>query len=73
MMSAILAGCSGSPTLEELEDEAIVAGDWSAVEERERLIEHKKKGKQLDCPSGSISVCFESGLTSDCKCVRAGP
>ena len=34
----ILGGCSGYQTLEQLEDEALVSGDWSAVEKREELI-----------------------------------
>ena len=70
ILLVILAGCAGSPTLEELEDEAIVSGDWSAVEEREELL--KRKGKNvLQCPSGFVSSCYEVGLRVDCKCVRA--
>ena len=70
MALVILAGCSGPPTLEELEKEALVTGDWSAVEERERLLQRKQKKNVLDCPSGFTSSCFESGLSVDCKCIR---
>lgn len=66
-----LAGCSGSPTLQELEDQALVSGDWSAVEEREQLLERKGEGKALDCPTGYLSTCFEVGLRMECACVRA--
>ena len=66
----VLIGCSASPTLEELEDEAIVTGDWSAVEERERLLARKRKHQAPDCPSGFASTCYEVGLKVECGCVR---
>ena len=71
MLLVVLAGCSSSPSLQELEDEAIVTGDWTAVEERERLIERKRKKNVLDCPAGYTSACYEVGLSTECACVRA--
>ena len=70
---AVLVGCSASPTLEELEDEALVTGDWSAVEAREQLMQRKRKKNVIDCPSGFTSSCYESGPNVQCECIRPVP
>ena len=42
-MLCFLAGYAGQTTLEELEDEAVVTGNWSKVEARERLLQQQDK------------------------------
>jgi hypothetical protein len=34
----VVVGCAPRPTLEQLEDEASVTGEWATVEHREELI-----------------------------------
>lgn len=68
ILLVVLAGCSASPSLQELEDEAAITGDWTAVEERERLIRLRLKRKGIECPDGTTTVCREVGMTSKCQC-----
>ncbi len=68
----VLAGCANAPTLQELEDEAIVSGDWSAVEEREQLMVRKRRNEAPACGKGMTFACFETGLKIECACVKGG-
>lgn len=65
----VLAGCSSRPTLEELEDEANVTGDWSAVERREELIKERLEKSAPGCPGPFIKRCFEQQKGIECYCV----
>lgn len=66
----VLAGCSSYQTLEELEEEALVTGDWSAVEERERILAKRAIRHGLVCPAGSMSYCESwAGLKEKCACI----
>ncbi|MCH7538407.1 MAG: hypothetical protein IID57_11200, partial [Proteobacteria bacterium] len=38
----MLGGCAVVPTLEDLEDQALLTGDWSQVENRERTIARRQ-------------------------------
>ena len=69
-MLCFLAGCAGRPTLEELEDEAIVNDSWSEVEERERLLQQQNKKFGPECPNGLTTRCYEVGVSVSCDCVR---
>lgn len=66
-----LAGCSSFVSLEQLEAEALVSGDWSQVEQRERLIERRKLRSFLACPPGSIGYCEADAGAERCSCVDA--
>lgn len=44
----ILGGCASGPTLEELKQEALITGDWSEVEKKEKMIEQKRL-RSLPC------------------------
>ena len=70
----LLMGCSNRPTLEELEDQALVTGDWTAVEERERELRARAAltGEQEPCPENATRVCFEKGMDVDCTCMKGG-
>jgi len=66
---SVLCACSAQPSLEELEDEALVSGDWSKVASYEQKLERTGSANELDCPRQTVAVCRESGLSSKCSCV----
>ncbi len=67
-IAVMLVGCSQYQTLEELELAALESGDWSAVEQRERLIEKRRARRGLNCGAGRILVCENRGTGSQCFC-----
>jgi len=66
---ALLAGCASFVPMEELEAEALMSGDWSLVERRERIIERRKLRSYMQCPPGYIGYCQESVGRRACGCV----
>ena len=48
----LLGGCGTYHTLEELEDQAMLTGDWSQVERRESKIAMRTGRSGMSCPSG---------------------
>ena len=66
----LLAGCGTTVPMEELERQAFLTGDWSAVEKRERMLERRKMRRGNLCPSGAIAVCESLAGTSRCSCVE---
>ena len=52
-----LAGCTVRPTLEELETQALLKGDWAAVESRERSLARRQARQGPSCPTGYIAYC----------------
>ena len=66
-----LVGCAPMKSMEQLENEAMMTGDWSAVEDRERAIARKaeRQGVKLNCPSGYISFCQNYAGIDRCGCV----
>jgi hypothetical protein len=71
LVALLLVGCASGPTLEELEDAALVSGDWTAVEEREQALQRRGRHHRIDCSAGYVGVCIEHASTSRCQCVRA--
>ena len=67
----LLTGCAGVTPLEQLEAEALVSGDWSAVNKRERLIARRNLHANLRCPPGTIGYCELFRLTKKCSCVES--
>jgi len=67
----LLAGCVGRPTVEELTSDAMISGDWSEVEKRERIRARSSAlfGKQ--CSGGQLLLCEEHGSGRECECVRS--
>ena len=63
----MLGSCAAAPTLEELEDQALLTGDWSQVEKRERTIARRKAKEPLDCARGYVSYCV-TRATTRCSC-----
>ena len=67
----LLGGCGSYQTLEELEKQAFLTGDWSAVERRERIIQRRKARSGNICPAGSVAVCEAFAGSSRCSCVES--
>lgn len=66
----ILVGCTGWQTLEELENQATISGDWTEVEKRELSLQRRLKELGAKCPMGLTHVCIEDGSSVSCQCVR---
>ncbi|MDX1515519.1 MAG: hypothetical protein R3288_01695 [Woeseiaceae bacterium] len=64
-----LAGCSSAPTLEELKEQAMISGDWSAVEARERILARRAARRGPKCPSGQVAYCEVNFGRDRCQCV----
>lgn len=64
-----LTGCGSMQSLEELERQAFVTGDWSAVEQRERIIARREARKGVQCPSGQVSYCEKHVGQARCGCI----
>ena len=63
-----LTACAS--TLEELEQEAMMTGDWSGVELRERIKKEKEGGNLPSCKDSHVLVCVDQGSSEHCSCVR---
>ena len=74
LSTVVIVGCSAYQTLQELEDEAIVTGDWARVERREAREKPKKDlaDAAAYCKAqGMILVCTPRGARAqldDCAC-----
>ena len=67
-----LTGCASMQTLEQLEQQAFLTGDWSAVEQRHRIIAKREARRGLQCPTGTMAYCEKrSGQVDRCGCVNS--
>jgi len=64
-----LTGCGSFQSLEQLEQQAFLTGDWSAVESRERMIAKRKARSGVQCPAGQVGYCEKRTGRSRCGCV----
>ena len=64
-----MGACADTRTLEELEQEAMVTGDWSAVERREKKMAEKQARRDAGCRTTETLVCETLASTSRCYCV----
>lgn len=64
------AGCTASPTTEELETQALLTGDWSQVEKRERSVARRMARQGPSCPKRHIAVCIDRFHDNICSCVQ---
>jgi hypothetical protein len=64
-----LTGCVSMPTLEELEEQASLSGDWSAVEKREKLIAKRELLRGPQCPAGRTAYCEQRLGQKRCGCI----
>lgn len=67
-LAFVAVGCSAVPTLEQLEEQATLTGDWSAVEKREQVIARREARRGLQCPRGYVSYCEQHVGRSKCTC-----
>ena len=68
---ALLAGCTSYTPLKQLEDEAMLSGDWSLVEKRERTIARSQMRLGTQCPGDKIRFCQSTGGGNYCECVES--
>ena len=64
-----LTGCMSMPTLEQLEEQALLTGDWTAVEKREKLIAKRARIQGPQCPAGMMAYCEAHFGQKRCGCV----
>ncbi len=64
-----VTGCASVKSMEQLEYEASISGDWSEVEKRERIIARREEREGLSCPNGYISFCDSKAGAQNCGCV----
>ena len=67
---SILGACAPATPLEELEQQALVTGDWSAVEVRERVNRTQQGGDRPKCPGDELHVCIDEGAVEHCMCYK---
>ncbi len=71
LLAAIaLSACTAAPTMEQLEYQAMLSGDWSEVEKRERLIERRASRRVQQCPTGYIAYCEKRLGENRCVCTE---
>jgi len=68
---SLMAGCGTMTPLVELEQQALLTGDWSAVEKRERAVQRRQARKRNICPQGQVAVCESFAGTARCACVES--
>jgi hypothetical protein len=64
-----VTSCSLRPTLDQLEDEASITGDWEAVERREELIKEDREVSAPGCPAPLSKKCVEEQTGIQCYCL----
>lgn len=65
----LVVGCAPVKTIEQLELEAAVSGDWSEVEKRERILARRNSQRGNDCPTGYVSFCKSFAGQEECGCI----
>lgn len=65
----LLGGCAGTVPIAELQRQAMLTGDWSAVEQRERRLARRAERNGPNCGSGFVSYCVATGGDGRCSCV----
>ena len=71
IVALVLAGCGTYTPMEELERQALLTGDWSAVEKREAALERRKARLGPQCPAGMLAVCDGTMGGNRCTCVKS--
>ena len=65
----LLSACGTYKSLEQLESEALLSGDWSAVELRERRIARRQSKSSIQCPAGEVGYCVTDFSEQRCACI----
>ena len=69
MVAFFLTGCMSMPTLEQLEEQAFLTGDWTAVETREKRIARRARIQGPQCPAGTMVYCEGRMGQKRCGCI----
>ncbi len=70
MVLFLLIGCATRTPLAELEAEAEITGDWTAVQKHMKIDRHMNRVRlEPDCPHGGVLVCHKKGERENCGCV----
>ena len=69
LIALALVGCAPYKTLDELEDEAMLTGDYSALEARERSLARRAAERGSICGADQVSVCRDRVGRKACGCV----
>ncbi len=65
----LLAGCASRPTLEELEAEAAITGDFSRIERYNKVDRAMNKvDANPVCKNGYVLVCHTKAERENCSC-----
>lgn len=66
----LLAGCTGFTPMEDLERQALLSGDWSEVERRERILARRNPTAYLNCPDDTTAICRDDFGSARCGCLK---
>ena len=69
VVAILLGGCAASVPMAELERQAMLTGDWSAVEKRERQKARRAARNGPSCGRGFVSYCVDTGGFDRCTCI----
>jgi len=65
----LLTGCAGYTPLKQLEAQALLSGDWSFVEKRERMETRRNLQSNMQCPPGTMGYCETYRSPDRCSCI----
>ena len=71
LVLVLTAGCAPMVPLEQLETQALLTGDWTAVEKRERIIAVRNRHSRIQCPPGTFAYCVTHIMDERCSCVSS--
>ncbi len=69
LLAFALTACTAAPTMEQLEYQAMLTGDWTEVEKRERILERRASRQSSQCPPGTVSYCERAIGDNRCACI----
>ena len=71
LTALLVTGCGTYMSMEQLEQQALLTGDWTAVEKRERTVLRRKLRHGNVCPAGQVAVCESFASVDRCTCVES--
>ena len=66
----LLGGCVTAPSMQELESQAMLTGNWLEVEKRERALARRRAQRGPQCPPAYISYCENNYGDLQCGCLQ---
>lgn len=68
LLALLSCGCVSSPTLDELRHDALLSGDWSEVEKREKIQARRQARAAPKCGPGRVAYCESGFAEKRCTC-----